>query len=289
MLTIFTYICLISLTNQQMSVQAQLNKALNNVVAGKCWKQQHVNWLTFSATSTRTAQAPTPDPCVAVWQQVQTLWNKNNQNLDKLKNSFAKAMNQQKVCKSRRIRRLQAGKKPECKKSSQLLENETWEYLRRLLQDRGKSRALSVLAKAVKLTHQAPTLTQEQPYPMALSSRKLFNNPLAKDCQWKNKLMVFPALSLRRAQAPRPKPDPKCQKALEDVLGSRKLRVNQVNNLLYQAAAANCNKPSRRLLRMMGFKNQYRELNLSHKCDTAEMAVKQALSYLTASERWRDW
>ena len=289
MLTILTYICLISLTNQQMSVQSvqvQLNKALNDVVAGKCWKSQDVKGLTFSATSTRRAQAPTPkpDPCVAAWQKVQTLWNKNNQLVDQLKNSFAKAMDQQKVCKSRR--RLQAAKKPECKQSGSVLENESWEQLRRLLQDPTKTKALSASARAVKLTHEAPTVTQQRPVPMALKTMKLLKKPLAGDCQWKNQLMELPALSLRRAQKPTPKPDPVCQKALEDVVGTRQLRVNQVNDLLSQAVAANCAKPSRRLLRMMGFKNQYRELQFSHKCNTAEMTVKWALAYLTAAEKW---
>ena len=233
-LTIFTSICLIGLTNQQApsrNVQAQLNKALDEVVAGQCWKKQDLQGLTFSETNTRRAQAPTPKvSCNDTWAHVQSLWQENNQLVDKFNQSFAKAMDQVKVCKSRR--RLQAAKKPECKQAQIVLEQESWEQLRKLLQDRAKTEALVNSANAVVVTHNVPTIQDEDANVMADHSWNLLVGPLKGVCQAENKLMELVISSSRRAQKPTPKPDPVCQKALEDVVGYRKRRVTQVNSLL---------------------------------------------------------
>jgi len=164
------------------------------------------------------------------------------------------------------------------------MENESWEQLRRLLQATDETEVLVNSANAVVMTHSEPTLQVDDPFTMANNTMNAMKK-LTRDCQWQNKKMVLPSSS-RRAQKPTPQPDADCQQALELALAARKQRVDQVNSLLVQAVAANCANPSRRLKRMMGYRNQLRTLQVSHKCDTAEKAVKLALGYLTASSHW---
>jgi len=290
--TIFTSVFLIGLSyeSQDNTTQVNLNNALQAVVDNKCWKKSDLNGLSFSETDTRRAQSPTKDTCVVSWSDVQTLWKQNNELVNLFNESFQRAMQLCEICNDKKEnaktnrRKLQRKTIPECRQSGGILENESWEQLRRLLADPDVAESFVNQADAVNLTHTDPTLPGDNAADIAetgMDNMKI----LTGECQGKNKFMHLPGTTALHTTR---QADHKCQQALETLWGTRALRVAQVNNLLTTAVQANCSNTQRRLKRMMRMKYQNRTLQVMHPkmCDTAEKAVKLALGNLSASPHW---
>merc|ERR1712076_234894 len=115
---------------------------------------------------------------------------------------------------------------------------------------------------------------------------------LRNDCG-ENKLMSLPTnRRLQTPTPPEPTPDAECNTKLANVLEFRATRIAQVTNLITQATTADCVTPTRRLRRIMRLKYEERTLQVptaSHFCDTAEKAIRLALSCLTINgQTWTD-
>ena len=274
------------------NITTAMNTALDALVTGKCWRASDLSGLTFSATATsRRAQTPTPpSTCTADWATVRTKWNANNQLVADWETQFVTAMASMTTCLS--ARRLQTPTPPPnptpapepvvCTAANAELTT-AFDTLGKTLLDATKSDALATDADAVTITNTAVTVTGNNGSAMATAAWAAYNT-LRNDCG-ENKLMSLPtSRRLQTPTPPHPTSDAECNTKLANVLGFRATRIAQVTNLITQATTANCVYPTRRLRRIMRLKYEERTLQVptaSHFCDTAEKAIRLALSCLT--------
>jgi len=126
----------------------------------------------------------------------------------------------------------------------------------------------------------------------ALKEQNLLQQ-LKDDCLDK-KLMEWPTNSKsRRAQAPTPKEpevDKECNKVLKTLLSIRGNKVEQLNDLLQQAAAGKCESTSRRLrrraIKMKKGKRVLQAPTRVENCDVAQKAVLMGLANLTLNSSY---